>query len=233
MEQRDRRYRAHRFVALRVNVLWSWLLLTPVVLWSAVLGMAALVVALVWAGTLGARSADAWSSERARGLSGRAAASAAGWWQAATVLVLAVAATVLAGLALRELFPVGDWLDADGIARPVVGALSLVLGAAIPGVAAVVVAFRSRALEGAVVGEGELPERRARAGLVGVRRTAALAVAAALGVVNVAVLTSVTSLGEWVGAGAGQTTAAVAVLALALATPTAAVWYARRPGGPW
>lgn len=232
MEQRDRRYRAHRFVALRVNVLWSWLLVTPVVLWSAVLGMAALVVALVWAGTLGARSADAWSSERARGLSGRAAASAAGWWQAATVLVLAVAATVLAGLALRELSPVGDWLDADGIARPVVGALSLILGAAIPGVAAVVVAFRSRALEGAA-GERELPERRARAGLVGVRRTAALAVAAALGVVNVAVLTSVTSLGEWVGAGAGQTTAAVAVLALALATPTGAVWYARRPGGPW
>jgi hypothetical protein len=218
----------HRFVAFRVNALGCLLLLTPVILWSAVLGMSALLVAVFWAGTAGARSANAWASARARGLPGRAAATSAGWWREAALLVLAVASTVLTAAALRQLSPLGDWLGAPGIARPVVGALSLILGGAIPGIA-VVVSARPAAPAGATDGDGELPEQqRARDGLSGGQRAAALFAAVALGVVNALVLTSLTPLGEWVRGDTGQVVVAVAILALAFATPMAAVWYAHR-----
>ena len=218
----------YRFVAFRINALGCLLLLTPVVLWSAVLGMSALLAAMFWAGTMGARSADAWASARARGVPGRGAATSAGWWRAAAVLVLAVASTVLTAAALRQFSPLGDWLGAPGIARPVAGALSLILGGAIPGVALVVWA-RPDALAGATDGDGELPQQqRARDGLSGGQRVAALLAAVALGVVNVLVLTSVTALGEWVRGDTGEAVVAAAVLAIAFAAPTAAVWYARR-----
>lgn len=232
MGQRESSYRAYRFMALRINALGCLLLLTPVVLWSAVLGMSALLVAMFWAGTMGARSANAWASARARGLPGRAAATSAGWWRAVVVLVLAVASTVLTAAALRQFSPIGDWLGAAGIAKPVVGALTLILLGAIPGTAAVVISARSAALAGVDTGEDDLPEQqRAREGRAGGQRAAALLAAAALGLVNVVVLTSVTALGVWVREGGGQSIVAVAVLALAFATPTAAVWYANRTGG--
>jgi hypothetical protein len=235
MDQRESRRRAYRFISWRINSLGCLLLLTPVVLWSAVLGMAALIVALYWMGSVGARSANAWASARSRGLSGRAAASSAGWLQAAAVLVLAVTSAVLTAAALRQFSPVGDWLGDPGIARPVVGALSLVLGGAIPGTAAVVVWARRDALAGVDAGEDEdeddLPaQRRAREGRAGGQRAAALLAAVALGVVNVMVLTNVTPLGEWVRESSGHAVVAVAVLALAFATPTAAFWYANRTG---
>lgn len=215
-------------MAYRINALGCLLLLTPVVLWSAVLGMSALMVAVSWAGTMGARSAVAWASARARGVPGRAAATSAGWCRAAAVLVLAVASTVLAAAALRQFSPLGDWLGAPGIARPVAGALCLILGGAIPGIA-VVVSARPDALAGATDGDGEPPEeQRAREGLSGGQRVAAVLAAVALGAVNVAVLTSVTALGEWVRGDAGEVVVAAAVLAIAFAAPTAAVSYARR-----
>lgn len=68
MGQRESSYRAYRFMALRINALGCLLLLTPVVLWSAVLGMSALVVAVSWMGTVGARSASAWAAARSPGL---------------------------------------------------------------------------------------------------------------------------------------------------------------------
>ena len=145
------------------------------------------------------------------------------------MLVLAVASAVLAASALRELTVLGDWLGAPDIARPVVGALTIILVGAIAGTAAVVVLSRSRALTGAAAGQDQLPERqRAGVGRAGGRRAAAVVVAAVLSVVNVVVLISVTSLGEWVGDGAGERVVAVTVLALAFAMPTAAVWYADR-----
>ncbi|MFC7360025.1 hypothetical protein [Nocardioides astragali] len=231
MGQREGSHGGYRFMALRINALGCLLLLTPVVLWSAVLSMAALLVAVSWSGTVGARSANAWASARARGLSGRASASLAGWWRAAAVLVLAVTSTVLTAAALRQFSPMGDWLGGPGIARPVVGALSLIVGGAIPGIAAVVVSARSDVLEGVDAREDELsPQGRAREGRAGGQRAAALLAAVALGAVNVVVLTSVTPLGEWLREGTGQTVAAVAVLAFAFATPAAAVWYANRTG---
>jgi hypothetical protein len=218
----------HRFVAFRINALGCLLLLTPVVLWSAVLGMSALLVAMSWAGTVGARSANAWASARASGVSGRAAATSAGWWRAAAVLVLAVASTVLTAAALRHLSPLGDWLGAPGVPRPVVAALSLILGGAIPGIA-VVVSARSDAPAGATDGDDELPEQqRAVEGRVGGQRAAAPLAAVALGAVNVLVLTSVTPLGEWVRGDTDQVVVAAAVLAIAFAVPLAAVWYAHR-----
>jgi hypothetical protein len=233
MDPRESRRRAHRFVALRINTLGCLLLLTPVILWSAVLGMSALLVALCWAGTIGARSANAWAVARARGVPGRAAATSAGWGRAAAVLVLAVASAVLTASALRELTVLGDWVGAPDIARPVAGALTIILVGTIAGTAALVALSRSRALTGAAAGQGELPERqRAGVGRAGGRRAAAVVAAAVLGVVNVVVLTSVTSLGEWVGDGAGARIVAVTVLALAFAMPTAAVWYADRTADP-
>ena len=229
MDPRESRRRAHRFVALRINTLGCLLLLTPVILWSAVLGMSALLVALFWAGTIGARSANSWAVARASGLPGRVAATSAAWWRAAAVLVLAVASAVLTASALRELTVLGDWVGAPDIARPVAGALAIILVGAIAGTAAVVVLSRSRALTGAAAGQDQLPERqRAGVGRAGGRRAAAVIAAAVLSVVNVVVLTSVTSLGEWVGDGAGERIVAVTVLALAFAMPTAAVWYADR-----
>jgi hypothetical protein len=218
----------HRFVAFRVNALGCLLLLTPVILWSAVLGMSALLVAVFWAGTAGARSANAWASARARGLPGRAAATSAGWWREAALLVLAVASTVLTAAALRQFSPLGDWLGAPGIAKPVTGALSVIALGAIPGTAAIAVSARSDALTGAAVGEDELPEERTPKGMAGGRRAAALLAAVALGAVNVLVLTSVTPLGEWVRGDTGQVVVAAAVLAIAFAVPLAAVWYAHR-----
>ena len=229
MELVERRRRAHRFVALRVNVLGGWLVLTPVVLWSSVAGASAIPVAMFWAGTIGLRSADAWASARARGLSGRAAATLAGWWRAAAVLVLAVASAVLTATALRQLTVLGDWLGAPDIARPVVAALTIILVGATAGIAAVVVLSRSPAVTGEAPAQDELPERQqAGEGLLGGRRVAAVVVAAVLGVGNGVVLASITPLGEWVGDGGGGMVAAVPVLALAFATPMAAVWYAAR-----
>lgn len=231
MESRESRYRAHRFVALRINTLGCLLLLTPVILWSPVLGMSALVVALVWTITFGARSANAWASARAQGLPGQAAATSADWRRAAAVLVLGLAATVLAAAALEQLTVLGEWLGAPGIGRPVVAALAIALVGAVPGVAVVVVSSRSRTLTAAAPGPDGPPERqRAEEGWTGGRRAAAVVAAAVLGVVNVVVLTSITPLGDWVGDGAGERIIAVAVLALAFATPAAAVWYANRTG---
>lgn len=223
---------AYRFVSLRVNALGCLLLLMPVTLWSAVVGLSALVVVLVWTVTVGARSANAWASARADGLSGRAAATSAGWGRAAAVLVLGLVATVLAAAALRQFTVWGEWLGAPGIGRPVVAALTIALVGAIPGVAVVVVSSGSPTLAAAALEQDELPERQ-RAEESRGRRVVALVIAAVLGVVNVVVLTSVTALGEWVREGTGQRLVAVAVLALALATPAAAVWYANRLGPPW
>jgi hypothetical protein len=225
MDLVERRRRAHRFVALRVNVLGGWLVLTPVVLWSAVAGAATIPVAMFWAGTIGLRSADAWASARARGQSGRAATTSAGWWRAAAVLVLAVAAAVLAATALRRLTVLGDWLGAPDIARPVVGASTIILAGAIAGIAAVVVLSRSPAVTGEAPDLDEPPERHQEVeGL----RVAAVVAAAVLGVVNVVVLANITPLDEWVGDGGVGMLVAVPVLALAFATPLAAVRYAGR-----
>ncbi|KQV69516.1 hypothetical protein ASC64_06630 [Nocardioides sp. Root122] len=229
MDLVEKRRRAHRFVALRVNVLGGWLVLTPVVLWSSVAGASAIPVAMFWAGTIGLRSADAWASARATGLSGRAAATLAGWWRAAAVLVLAVASTVLTATALRQLTVLGNWLGAPDVARPVVAALTIIVVGATVGIAAVVVLSRSPAVTGEASQQDELPQRQQeREGLRGGRRVAAVVVAAALGVVNVVVLASITPLGEWVADGGSGMILAVPVLALAFATPTAAVWYAGR-----
>jgi hypothetical protein len=195
--------------------------------------MSALLVAVFWAGTVGAWSANAWASERATGVSARAAATSAGWWRAAAMLVLAVASTVLTAAALRQLSPLGEWLGAPGIGRPVVAALTIALVGAIPGVAVLVVSSGSPTLAAAALEQDELPERQ-RAEESRGRRVVALVIAAVLGIVNLVVLTSVTALGEWVREGTGQRLVAVAVLALALATPAAAaVWYTNRLGPPW
>lgn len=232
MVQRMSSLWAHRFVALRINTLGCLLLLTPVSLWSAVVGMSALPVALSWTVTVGARSANAWASARTRGLSGRAAATSAGWWRSATVLVLAVASTVLAAAALRELTVLGDWLSASAIAKPVTGALTIMLLGAIPGTAAVVVVSRSRAMTAASPEQDGLLERDGAVTGRPAGRRAAAVVAPVLGVVNVMVLTSVTPLGEWVREGANKSIIALIVLTLALAAPTAAVWYVSHTGDP-
>lgn len=232
MGQRASSLSAHRFAALRINTLGCLLLLTPVSLWSATVGMSALPVALFWTATVGARSANAWASARARGVAGRAAGTSAGWWRAAAVLVLAVASTALTAAALRHLTVLGEWLGASGITRPVTGALAIILVGAIPGLAAVVVLSRSRALTAEPLEHDGLPKRhRPGTGRVAARR-AAVVVAPVLGVVNVMVLTSVTPLGQWVRDGAGRSIIAVVVLAVAFATPTAAVRYANHTGEP-
>jgi hypothetical protein len=227
----DRR-RADRFTAHRINTLGCWLVLTPVVLWNAVVGMSALVVALAWAATTGVRAANAWVAARASGLPARVVASRVDWWRAAAVLAVAVASTVLTAVALRRLSPVTELLGAPGVVRPVAGALSIILGGAIPGTVLVLASAPSDAPDALAsrAAVHDAPARPApRSGKVGGRGLAAL-LAAALGVVNVAVLTRLTPLDEWVQGGTGQRIAGLGVLALALAAPATAAWYASRVG---
>jgi hypothetical protein len=227
MDGSAHRHRAYRFTALRINTLGCWLLLTPVMLWNAVVGMSALVVALCWVATRGVRSANAWAAAHAEGLPARAAAARGAWGRAAGVLVGAVALTALTAAALRQLSPLATLLGDPGVAGPVTGALAVILGGAIPGTVLVLASSPSTAMAGPAAAHDAPARPVSRAGEVGGRGLAAL-LAAALGVVNVAVLTSVTPLGEWVRGGPGQRAVSLAVLVLAFAGPVTAAWYARR-----
>ncbi|MEO5662755.1 MAG: hypothetical protein ABIR39_05685 [Nocardioides sp.] len=222
------REHVYQFMAMRFLAITCLLLLLPLALWSAVLGMAGMMVAVVWMATLGTRTASAWAHVRARGASKAEAATASGAIPAYVVMVVGVVSAVVIGAAVRHFSPVGEWLGAPGVAKPVVGALVLLLSG-VPGMFWVLVVSRSERGQQLAGTEEEVLQQQPTARDGGVRVRIASSVAAlGLGAVNVAVLVSITPLDQCLGGGLGQRALAGTALFLAFVAPTVAVWYVRR-----
>jgi hypothetical protein len=227
----QRRYAAFRYVSLRSNALLCLLLVTPVMLWSSLVGTSASLVAVVWVATVGVPPADRWAAARARGTSTRAATTSVGWGRALAVLVAAVSVTVVAGTGLRALVLRDEWLAGPDPTRAVVAALAVIVLGAAPGVA-VLLRARSRGTAGSAPAEdGDEDRGRDPDARPAIPRAVAMVLAAFLGSFNVIVLSSLLPVGEWFGGGPRAAAVAVLVLVPAFAVPWVAVRHAYRPSG--